>query len=286
VSGARVPAAVLMSGTGSNARKILERAQAAYEVRVIVSDNPASNYRRIAEDFGVAHRLNDIYEFCGTPHPGAGRRLSPEHRAALRDPARRAVFDRRTEAILDAFGALLAAAAGYDWVISPRLCGRYFFVNVHPGDLRVVDERGRRRYVGLAWVPSAKAMLAGEGFVRSSTHLVTAALDGGPIARVSGPVPVELPPGVGPTELLPPGSSLRQVIEDIRAGGARFGRSLLYREACRLQERLKETGDWVEFPRTLDGVARLLLTGRLGRGAAGQALLDGSPVRDLFLQDD
>lgn len=280
-----VPAAILMSGTGSNARKILARPQSAYQVRVIVSDNRLSNYRGIAEEFGVAHRLNDIYAFCGTPHPREGARLGPDQRAALRDPERRAAFDRRTEAVLDEFGVQLVAAAGYDWVISPRLCGRYWFVNVHPGDLRVVDERGRRRYVGLAWVPSAKAILAGESLVHSTTHLVNAALDGGPIARVSAGVPVELPAGAGPGDLLPPGVSLREVIEDIRAGGRRFARSLLYREACRLQERLKQTGDWVELPGTLDGVARLLLAGRLARGPEGQALLDGSAVPDGFLMD-
>jgi len=178
----------------------------------------------------------------------------------------------------------LVAAAGYDWVISPGLCGRYFFVNVHPGDLRVLDERGGRRYVGLAWVPSAKAILAGERFVHSTTHLITADLDGGPIARVSAPVAVELPAGTKPRDLLPPGCGVRDVIEDIRAGGRRFGASLLYGEACRLQERLKVAGDWVEFPRTLDGVSRLLLAGRLARAAGGQETLDGGPVRDLFLQ--
>jgi len=265
---ARVPTAILMSGTGSNARRLLERREAAYEVRVIVSDNPASNYRRIAEEFGVACRLNDIRAFCGAASPPAGR----------------AAYDQATAAILEEFGVRLVAAAGYDWLISAELCRRFYIVNVHPGDLRAVDERGRRRYVGLAWVPSAKAVLAGERCVHSTTHMVTAELDGGPIAAVSQGVPVELPPGTRPADLLPEGSSLRELIEDIRSGGGRFAGSLLYREACRLQERLKERGDWVEFPRTLDGVARLLRSGRLDRGAAGELLLDGRPLRDLFLQ--
>jgi len=72
----RIPAAILMSGTGSNARKLLEyarRSECAYRVRVIISDNPDSNYRRIAEDLGVPAELNDIYAFFGVPRDRSRR---------------------------------------------------------------------------------------------------------------------------------------------------------------------------------------------------------------------
>jgi hypothetical protein len=72
-----------------------------------------------------------------------------------------------------------------------------------------------------------------------------------------------------------------------------------------VQERLKELGDWVEFPRTVDQVAALMQSGRLARASVagvpgslgrnavrshvrqptGRLLLDGAPVEDLFLQD-
>jgi hypothetical protein len=56
-----------------------------------------------------------------------------------------------------------------------------------------------------------------------------------------------------------------------------------------VQERLKQLGDWIEFPRTLDRVAALMRSGRLaGRPYPGNAsasiLLDGAPIEDLFLQ--
>jgi folate-dependent phosphoribosylglycinamide formyltransferase PurN len=284
----RIPTAILMSGTGSNARKLLEYAptdlsEPAYQIRVIVSDNPGSNYRRIAEDHGVAAELNDIYGFFGVSHPGQG--LEPADRAKLRDPAGRECFDRRTRDILNRYGVQLVALAGYDWVIAPFFCQEYVVVNVHPGDLRVRDARGRRRYAGLGWVPTAKAILAGERVVHSTTHLVTAELDGGPIARVSQGVPVDLPPGVGPEDILPGNARLGDVIRAVRSGDdPQLASILLVTHAAAVQERLKELGDWIEFPRTLDRVAALMGEGRLARGEAGRLLLDRAPVEDLFLQ--
>ncbi len=284
-----IPAAVLMSGTGSNARKILEysppgRRTPRYQVRMILSDNPDSNYRRIADEYGVEARLNDIYEFYGVPHPGQG--LGPEERRKLRDPHLRERFDRRSEHLLADFGIRLMALAGYDWIVSPFLCRAYVVVNVHPGDLRVRDSSGRRRYVGLGWVPTAKAILDGERFVHSTTHLVTPELDGGPIARVSQPVAVGLPPGVRGASLLPEGADPREIVRQAgRETGEDPSANPLVAQARKIQERLKESGDWIEFPKTLDLVAALMQSGRLARDRAGGFLLDGAPLQDLFLQD-
>ena len=289
--GVRLPAAVLMSGTGSNARRLLEYSpraggSPAFEIRLILSDNPASNYRRIADEFGVAGRLNDIYRFCGVPDPLSPRAGEAASRTRLRDPALRRAFDAENRRILEHYGVRLVAAAGYDWVISPELCQALPIVNVHPGDLRVLDEQGRRRYVGLGWIPTAKAILHGDAAVRSTTHFVTAELDGGPIARVSRPVPVDLPPGVTPQNVLPAGTSLGEVIRDLREGGRVFGDSLIVTHSMKLQERLKEVGDWVELPYTLHRVAALILAGQIDLGDAGCLRLDGQPVPELFLQSE
>ena len=268
----RLPAAILMSGTGSNARKLLEQREPSYEVRLILTDNPASNARAIASEHGVECVVLDIRAFCGD--------------ARLQDPERRAAYDRELEAALARFGTRLVALAGWDWVVGPRLCGSFLIANVHPGDLRVRDSGGRRRYVGLGWIPTAKAILAGERFVHSSTHLVTPELDGGPIARVSRPVPVDLPPGVTSANILPEGASLGDLIRDIKYnGGRRYGSALLYSHSRSVQERLKVQGDWVEFPRTVQRLAELVLEGRLAQGSRG-VQLDGSPPGDLFLQQE
>jgi len=286
----RIPTAILMSGTGSNARKLLEylppdQSTPHYEMRLIVSDNPGSNYRKIADEYGVEGLLNDIYEFCGVPHPDRG--LTPEDRKKLREPKRREQFDRSTDRILYRYGVQLLALAGYDWVIAPFLCRKYIVLNVHPGDLRVRDSSGRRRYIGLGWIPTAKAILAGERVVHSTTHLVTAELDGGPIARVSQGVPIDLPVGTAPKNILPAGVELRDVIRrQGRGNDSAFASTLLVTHSKQVQERLKEFGDWIEFPRTLSQVAGLMRSNRLGRDASGKLLLDGGPVEDLFLQKD
>jgi folate-dependent phosphoribosylglycinamide formyltransferase PurN len=273
VSG-RLPAAILMSGTGSNARRLLELPDPRFEVRLILTDNPASNAAAIAREHGVECVLLDIRAFCDVASDPA----------ALRDSQRRAAYDREVAARLAHSGVRLAALAGWDWVVGPELCRALLFVNVHPGDLRVTDPRGRRKYVGLGWIPTAKALLAGERFVHSSTHLVTPELDGGPIARISRPVPVDLPPGVTPENLLPEGAALGDLIRDIRYNqGRRYGEALLYTHSRMLQEKLKERGDWVEFPLTVQRLAELALAGRMVQKASGSVLLDGFPPRDLFL---
>jgi folate-dependent phosphoribosylglycinamide formyltransferase PurN len=263
-----------MSGTGSNARRLLELPDPLYEARLILTDNPASNAERIAREHGIPWALADIRVFCG----------AQDDPARLREPARRAAYDREVGRLLARAGARLVALAGWDWVVGPELCRTFLFANVHPGDLRVADAQGRRKYVGLGWVPTAKAILAGERFVHSSTHLVTPELDGGPIARVSQPVPVELPPGATPGNILPEGAGLGDLIRDIRYNqGRRYGEALLYTHSRMLQEKLKEQGDWVEFPRTVQRLAELMLAGRLALDASGSVRLDGAAPRDLFL---
>ncbi len=279
----RIPTAILMSGTGSNARKLLAYPDSAYEIRVIISDNKDSNYRQIAEEYGVEHRLNDIYAFYRVPHPGEG--LTPEKGQLLKDLKKREAFDRQTRKILQKYGIKLIAAAGYDWIISAFLCQEFVIVNVHPGDLQIQDEQGRRRYIGQGWVPTAKAILNGETNAHSTTHLVTADLDSGPIARVSKPVPINLPQGITARNILPPSVSLKEVIQDINHGGGElYSEALIYTHSLNVQQRLKEAGDWVEFPLTLDQVARLMLASRLVV-RAGRILLDGVLVKDLFLME-
>lgn len=278
----KIPTAIMMSGTGSNARKLLEYQSSNYDIRLIISDNPESNYREIAHAFGIDSRLNDIYRFYSVHHPREG--LDAEDRKKLKDLGKRLAFDLETDRILKEYGIRLIATAGYDWIISPSMCRSYVIVNVHPGDLRVTDKDGRRKYAGLGWIPAARAILNGELNAYSSTHLVTAELDGGPIARVSAPVPVDLPGGITKDNVLPDGVSLKDIIRDINLNsGKRFSNSLIYTYSKSIQEKLKIIGDWVEFPLTLHRVSEYMLLGRLLITDEGHLQLDGSEPGDLFL---
>jgi folate-dependent phosphoribosylglycinamide formyltransferase PurN len=94
------------------------------------------------------------------------------------------------------------------------------------------------------------AIAAGQRELRASTLWIDRGVDTGPLLMVSDPLPVELP---GPLE---------EIVED--------GRRL--RAVADLhQERLKERGDWVIFPLTI----QLLAQGRLTINAQGVAELDG-----------
>jgi phosphoribosylglycinamide formyltransferase 1 len=78
----------------------------------------------------------------------------------------------------------LICLAGYDLWIGEWMANRYFplILNVHPGDAR--------KYTGLGWRPTAKAILAEESSVRSTVFFVDKSDDGGPILIQSRSLPL------------------------------------------------------------------------------------------------
>jgi len=279
----RIPTAIMMSGTGSNAVKIIEEKSPNLDIRVILTDNPWSNAERIAKENGLEYELNSIYGLCEVENePG---RLTGEDRKKLLNKDRRKIFDLDTTTILKKYGIELIAAAGYDWVMSHILPANYVIVNVHPGDLRVRDAVGKPSYSGLAWIPTAKAILNGEKYAHTSTHLITPGLDEGPIARVSSPVLINLPEGVTKENILQQGITLKDVIRDINyGGGEQFGNSIIYRHSKLVQNKLKERGDWVEFPLTMHLVAEYIMDDRFNRDFCGNLQLDERPIPHEFLR--
>jgi len=69
----------------------------------------------------------------------------------------------------------LICLAGYDLWIGDWMAKKYFprILNVHPGD--------SRKYIGLGWRPTAKAIIAGEKSVKSTVFFVDESDDGGPV---------------------------------------------------------------------------------------------------------
>ena len=70
----------------------------------------------------------------------------------------------------------LVCLAGYDQWTTDWLVDRYYprILNIHPGDTT-------KDYVGLHWIPSAKAILAGDTGVRSTLMVVDKSEDKGPV---------------------------------------------------------------------------------------------------------
>ena len=236
-------AALFLSGSGTNASSILKflatSPQPAFQISVIVSDNSASNARKLAEQYQLPYVSEDIrafYRVNGSQSTSLatsrGRELREQWTATLRERLRPFRID---------FGIL----AGFTSLTN--LTGDFPCLNVHPGDLLVTDERGKRLYVGLQTVPVEKAILAGETFLRSSVILALPYIspgddmDNGPLVGISEPVAVNL---YGFT------------LEELRADkAARQGKKPstgwgdnLEKVVAGNLENLKIHGDWEVFP--------------------------------------
>jgi folate-dependent phosphoribosylglycinamide formyltransferase PurN len=278
----KIPTAIMMSETGSNAEKIIEDKSPKLDIRAILSDNPCSRAEEIAKNYGIRYELNDIYKHCGVENPPD--QLNPDDRIKLKDKYKRKSFDFETHEILRKYGIELVAAAGYDLVMGNVLTDNYLIGNVHPGDLIKSGDNGKPLYAGLSWIPTAKAILNGEKYARTSTHLITSGLDEGPIARVSSPVPINLPEGVTKDNILPKGATLKDIIYDINSnGGKKFGKELIYTHSKMIQNKLKERGDWVEFPLTMHLLAEYMMDKRFSRDGDKSLLLDGREIQHGFL---
>ena len=241
----------LISGSGTNLVRILdherrlgrERGAAPFTVVAIFSDNWQSKAAEIGARHDLPVVIRDINAFYRT------------HGLPKADLLIRPGFDRQTIEALRPFGARFAAYAGYMSVASPVLVGAFHGINVHPADLSI-EAGGRRRWVGGHAVRDA--IKAGEKTIASTTHLIEETVDGGRLLLISRRIPVEVPPGADLTD--------KEVVRGLEQAN---------------QARLKEQGDWVIFPKTLE----FLADGRFAADGAGTIHFDGRPIpRGLDLQ--
>jgi folate-dependent phosphoribosylglycinamide formyltransferase PurN len=266
-----VRTAILMSGSGTNAVKLIGnemehwkvRSHPPYEVVTIVTDNEGSNARQIGEQFQKPAICIDLQEFLG----------SKNHAAPKMEL--RAEYDSLINLELKERGVELVLLAGWDWIVTQVICEGYIAANVHPGDLRVKKKNGKPLLAGLGWIPSAKAILRGFPEVYSTTHRVTSGLDEGNSFMVSQPVPVDLG-GYSREDLLPEGMKLGGLLKERRANGFdNLPETPLEKLAKAHQERLKVKGDWEIFPRT----AEFLCLGLYQRDVeTGQLYFDGDAI--------
>ena len=234
----------LMSGSGTNLRRVLEHEvklrkdhkKAPYRVVVIFTDNYASSANEIGKDFDLPVLIRDIKAFYKANNlPRSDMSLRP-------------VFDRQTINALQPFGVTLAIYAGYMSITSRDFINAFLGVNVHPADLSVTID-GKRKWTGAHAVRDA--IVGGEKVIYSTTHLVEPIVDRGRILMVSGPLAVEIPPGLSITN-----SGDLKEIEQMN------------------QDRLKEAGDWVVMPKTIEYIA----SGRYAADKEGNLYFDNKPV--------
>ena len=253
---------VCMSGTGSNADNLLEKAAngpLACRIECLFTDAPeTSRACELGKKYNVPVEALDIRKF----YLERG-----ENDIKLNTPERRRIRDEWTEAvwkILEPYKCDFAVFAGF--IPLTNLPEKIPCLNVHPGDL-TVEKDGVRIYAGLHCVPVERAILDGKN-LRSSVILVQGYsgsgkkdLDGGPVLGISPPVPVEF----GGYSL----ETLAQIKEQRKEPPYR---DALRETALRNIESLKTYGDHVVLPQAVEFFA----AGRYGKNAAG----------DCFFKDD
>jgi len=252
---------IFLSGSGSNAEKILARARRdtslPFVIAALVTDAPeTSRARELGREYGIPVIENDIRRFyhdrgetrvsIATP---AGQRLRTEWTDSLRAQLQPLRID-------------FCVFAGF--VPLTNLTGDLPCLNVHPGDLTYLQD-GARHLVGLHTVPIERAIVAGLDHLRSSVIQALPYsgqgddMDNGPILGISASVPIDL---MGAT--VGECCACYEVRPPKRPKGGFCDR--LEEIAEHNQESLKVGGDWVVLPEVTYDFAR----GRFGTDSAGE----------------
>jgi phosphoribosylglycinamide formyltransferase-1 len=248
--GTRLKIVCFVSGSGTNYREI-----AAKDVNhdyIVFTNRPGCGGVAIARS-----NKHEVIELSHIPYlKDARKRYGPGN--IPRNSPERVEYEQRLCALIESrIGREpdLLCLAGYDQWLTDFIVDRYYprILNVHPGDTT-------KGYNGLHWVPSARAILAGDEAIRSSLFFVDKGEDTGPVLVQSKPLNIKetvdrLTSG-GRKEL---SQGLHEItrfaaIHDIAAyedfkekAGKELSRTmeLLCKE---LQEALKVAGDWKIYP--------------------------------------
>jgi len=234
----------LMSGSGTNIRKIIEHQKkmggnekgSPFEIVVLFSDSWNSIAAQIGKEFDIPVVIRDIGAFY------------TERNKKRSDLTIRPEFDRQTAKVLSSFGVKVAVYGGYMSIATYPLIDAFMGINVHPADLSI-EEGCKRKFTGDHAVRDA--IMAGEKTIAASTHIITREVDQGPILMISSPIPV-----IKKKEWnLSQPADLKKAEE--------FN-----------QEELKVKGDWIIFPETIEYLSR----GRYGKDDRGLLYFDGNPI--------
>lgn len=233
--------AAFFSGGASGIRYLLNHDPGCgedYEIVVGFTDDPECTGRRKLKDNEIPVITRDI------------RSYYDERGAATEDMDVRSSFDAGTADRIAEYAPDCVLLSGYMWILTEPIVSQWPVVNVHPGDLCVTDDEGNRVYIGMD--PVYDAIKAGENVTRSSVHLVTSAVDEGPVLVRSKPHSVH-----------------RKLVETLIEYDAD---EQLRNYADAHQEWMKWTGDGPALATAIE----LLATGRVKR-ENGSTLIDGEP---------
>jgi phosphoribosylglycinamide formyltransferase-1 len=267
--GVRMTIACFVSGSGTNYREIVARN--ANHHYIVFTNRPGCGAVALARS-----NKHDVIELSHIPYLKAARkRYGPGN--IPRNCPERVEYERALCALIE--GKIggepdLVCLAGYDQWLSDFIVDKYYprILNVHPGDTA-------KGYTGLHWVPSAKAIIAGDEAIRSSLFFVDRGQDTGPVLVQSAPVnivqTIDRLASEGRPELL---EGLHKITGYLTTHGIgtyedfqrKAGRELfdMMELICKnLQEALKVAGDWKIYPFAVHDLI-----------AQGRVQIDGSTV--------
>ena len=150
---AKMPVVVLISGSGSNLKALIDGAVDGYlpiELRSVVSNEPDAFGLQRASAAGIETRVLSHREFNG-----------------------REAYDRALMELIDGFSPGLVVLAGFMRILTPAFVGHYRgrLLNIHPSLLP--------RFRGLH--THQRVLESGDLEHGASVHFVTEELDGGPL---------------------------------------------------------------------------------------------------------
>lgn len=178
---------VFFSGGASSLKYLFEHdsnLDKKYRIVGAFTDMKDSSGIAFVKQVGIKLKCLDICDWCRV------------HNKKLTDLKARQSYFAEVSSLIKPFQADIIMLSGFMRIVTEPLLGEYEnrILNVHPADLTILDGYGQRKYIGTDAV--AKAIATGEKSTRSTIHLVTADVDGGPIVALSDPLPVE--PGIAP----------------------------------------------------------------------------------------
>ncbi len=249
-SGSKMTIVCFVSGSGTNYREIVKRNPE--HIYLVFTNRPDCG--------GVAIARENKHEVVVLSHIPYLREVRKKYGAGKvpRNCPERVQYEQDVSRLIEnKLGRQpdLICLAGFDQWNTDWMVDKYYprMLNIHPGDTT-------KDYAGLHWIPSAKAILAGDKLVRSTLFIVDKGEDNGPALAQSKPLNIiqalselELKEGKGLLEGLSriTGFTALHNIKTYEAFKEKADEELskiMERICSNLQEVLKVKGDWEIYP--------------------------------------
>jgi phosphoribosylglycinamide formyltransferase-1 len=253
-----------VSGSGTNYREIVRRDPQQHYM--VFTNRPGCGGTQIARQYG-----HEVVELSHIPFLRAAAVQYGGWGRIPRNCPERVAYEQEVSRLIE--GKLggqpdLICLAGYDRWTTDWFNDRYYprILNVHPGDTV-------KGYDGLYWIPSAKAILAGDTAIRSTLFIVDKGEDTGPVLVQSAPLEIagtlaelekersiKLKDGLSKIVAFARSNNIRDYADFVKDADA--DTKVLMEQVCNnLQDALKIKGDWIIYP---FAVHDLIAKGRVG----------------------